>query len=600
MLHILLLLMATWYVDGLNGSDANAGTSPATAFKTLAKAAAEAASGDQVNICATGAYPQSATVTLAAGNVVWIGANASGTVDGTRAAITTTAAIDLFDCNGRGQLRFENLNLTSTSATPGACFRSSTGIVASFDLRTCLLDGFSYGVIGNLTNSRYQFQNLLIYESEIRNCGYAIDNAANTSFEGCYLHGNTAAAFRGGTAGSSASVEAARSIFFGNAHAVLGQTAISVRLRSCTLVGQTGDAILQGNFAWSLIIQNTLIETTSGYAINAAVAPTQQLCFGNAYRANSGGNFNGVSAGLGDIALTEEPCNNPAGGDFGLNNTAGGGAACRAAGSPGAFPGGTTIGYPDIGAVQHQDAAGALPPPAPTLTVADHGDGTGATATLAGGDAGASNAVYVAPLPSSGNAAYTQAATIAGNGTANLGLAKGSYLAYAVASENALYAPPSNTVSFRVTNADETSIRAAVFNRLASDPAVQAIAGNPARIYPIKMAQEHQRPGIVYRRVLRPEGHAHYLKGSAGHAMAMFRLDCLADKYSDADTLAEAVRQSLDGFGPGTIAGVDVRSVAIHDECDDFDDPLDGGDSGVYVITLLYSIQYSESIPAPT
>jgi hypothetical protein len=49
----------------------------------------------------------------------------------------------------------------------------------------------------------------------------------------------------------------------------------------------------------------------------------------------------------------------PGSGDFSLNNTAGGGAAARAAGTPGVMPRGTTTGYRDIGVAQHQDAGGS-------------------------------------------------------------------------------------------------------------------------------------------------------------------------------------------------------------------------------------------------
>lgn len=49
---------------------------------------------------------------------------------------------------------------------------------------------------------------------------------------------------------------------------------------------------------------------------------------------------------------------NAAAGDFSLNNNAGGGALARNAGIPGAFPNGTTIGFEDIGAVQHEDSGG--------------------------------------------------------------------------------------------------------------------------------------------------------------------------------------------------------------------------------------------------
>jgi hypothetical protein len=55
----------------------------------------------------------------------------------------------------------------------------------------------------------------------------------------------------------------------------------------------------------------------------------------------------------GYLHLTVDPCTNAAGGDFSLNNTTGGGADCR--GLALTFPGGTTISYPDIGAIQHAD-----------------------------------------------------------------------------------------------------------------------------------------------------------------------------------------------------------------------------------------------------
>ncbi len=63
----------------------------------------------------------------------------------------------------------------------------------------------------------------------------------------------------------------------------------------------------------------------------------------------------------GFVTLTVNPFQNAAGGDFSLNNTTGGGAACRAAGLPGAFPGVSTTGRQDIGAVQHADAAARQP-----------------------------------------------------------------------------------------------------------------------------------------------------------------------------------------------------------------------------------------------
>jgi hypothetical protein len=79
------------------------------------------------------------------------------------------------------------------------------------------------------------------------------------------------------------------------------------------------------------------------------------------------------------IALTADPFVNAASRDFSLNNTAGGGALCRAAGMLGAFFGGTTTGYRDIGAVQHADPTAAVDPIAHVVSASAAGSGSSAT-----------------------------------------------------------------------------------------------------------------------------------------------------------------------------------------------------------------------------
>jgi len=65
----------------------------------------------------------------------------------------------------------------------------------------------------------------------------------------------------------------------------------------------------------------------------------------------------GHGSNVGKISLTADPFTNAAGGDFSLNNTAGGGAALRAAGWPSSLPGISTSNYLDVGAVQHASTA---------------------------------------------------------------------------------------------------------------------------------------------------------------------------------------------------------------------------------------------------
>lgn len=95
--------------------------------------------------------------------------------------------------------------------------------------------------------------------------------------------------------------------------------------------------------------------------------------------------------------------------------------------------------------------SGGTPPAAPTLTVADNGDGTGAVATVAG-DAGVTNRVYISPqIGTPGQLAFTLTGSRAGDGTIALALSDGAYFAQCVSYSGSLNSPPSKPYGFRVT-----------------------------------------------------------------------------------------------------------------------------------------------------
>jgi uncharacterized protein DUF3168 len=242
-------------------------------------------------------------------------------------------------------------------------------------------------------------------------------------------------------------------------------------------------------------------------------------------------------------------------------------------------------------------------PPMPTLTITDHGDGTGATATISGSTAGSTNTVDVVGLASNGSLNWTNGGSRAGDGTVALALADGHYLAVAVSTLSALDSAPSNAYEFSVTGgATQPSIRAALYAYLSAQPGITALVGSsPPRICPVKLPQKVARPALIYRKV--KGGHAHNVSpGSAGRAMARFRLDCLADDYQDCDLLAEAVRQAMDVALNKTAAGVAILSTSLADDADEEDDffePIDGSDGGVFGVTLHYDVVYLESVASP-
>jgi hypothetical protein len=82
---------------------------------------------------------------------------------------------------------------------------------------------------------------------------------------------------------------------------------------------------------------------------------TGALLYNNAFYNNGTAPTVGFNAGIGTVTLSANPYTS-IGSDFSLNSTAGGGAACKGAGWPGALNFGGT-GHADIGPLQ---ASGAV------------------------------------------------------------------------------------------------------------------------------------------------------------------------------------------------------------------------------------------------
>lgn len=105
-------------------------------------------------------------------------------------------------------------------------------------------------------------------------------------------------------------------------------------------------------------ILNTIISQNAGWGINSTttVASGQIYENYNFFYSNTSGARTGLSAGANDVTGTGDPFTAGGSNNYALNNTAGAGAAARAAGFPGALLVGGT-GHIDIGALQHGDPA---------------------------------------------------------------------------------------------------------------------------------------------------------------------------------------------------------------------------------------------------
>lgn len=290
-------------------------------------------------------------------------ATAAGTV--LRPIIKLSGSSLSVSVNNNGWL-VENIDVDCDSQT------SSTGIffngVANCAAINCRVSNFrSYGfrttgttyfsyceATGGLSGAAY---------------GIASSNGTSTSIRNCYIHDNVCSGVFLGTGGNSV----AASIIESNS----GASSDGIYCGSGTLITDNTiynngrDGILDDSATgiWRHWKRN-IISNNGRYGINSNLAvPASYDCDGNAYYSNTSGNRNncdstannsaaGAYTNTLDVILSGSPFVDGPNGNFALNNTSGAGAACRAAGFPGTFPGGLTTSYLDMGASQHQDAGG--------------------------------------------------------------------------------------------------------------------------------------------------------------------------------------------------------------------------------------------------
>lgn len=307
---------------------------------------------------ATGTYNFSATLTTIAltNNGYIIGYNTTHGDYGTAPTLNMTASsIALWTIGSAALLMLANLNLTTSATTKSVAITNTSG-TTNLCLSGLSMSGFTIGVGAEGGISGTTPSSLAISGCAIQNCtsmGVAFGSAM-TSFENCYFSGNVGADLSSSQIDANATID--RCLFIsGSAQGILfaGGNG-SVRVLSCTFNGKTScvqftDATL--NF-FLIARSNIFYGNAVGINLSGQTKTYPQAVFSsnNAYGANSTADRVNANAGAGDIALTANPF--VGGTNFALNSTTGGGAACKGLGYPGVFPGGTTSGNLDIGAVQ--------------------------------------------------------------------------------------------------------------------------------------------------------------------------------------------------------------------------------------------------------
>ena len=92
----------------------------------------------------------------------------------------------------------------------------------------------------------------------------------------------------------------------------------------------------------------------------------------------------------------------------------------------------------------------------------------------------------------------------------------------------------------------------------------------------------------------RPYGHN--LAGADGTSVATVEITGMAQTEASAVAIAEAVRNSCDGF-IGTQSGVAIMTCLLQDEANAQTPPPDGSDNWIYQITLEYRVKHWVTLP---
>jgi hypothetical protein len=282
---------------------------------------------------------------------------------GTKPLITTaTNGIHLIDVGGNNVETFDNISFSHTAATRGFGI-VATGNSSTLWVKNSVMDGFTYPINGENATWFNFSGGVFVIRTEIKNSTtQGIFNQGNIFVRECTIHNNAGGGIH--ATGTNTLIEIYGSILAANqygANFTAGNP--SFRVVNCSVVANTSHGIYLSagsSNGGAVLFENNIVYGNGGLGMdntNGAFSALQ-LNSNNAWGSNASGDVSGWTKASSDVALTADPCTSSASGDYSLNSTTGGGAACKAAGFPGVFPGGTTTGNLDIGAVQSAGGGG--------------------------------------------------------------------------------------------------------------------------------------------------------------------------------------------------------------------------------------------------
>jgi len=277
--------------------------------------------------------------------------------DGSKATWTTaTNSINLIDCSSMVNATFKNIIFSNTAATKGTgatagnCFIPVTANGAAVLFANCVFDGFTVAINLDWQNVANTMLNAQFDTCEFKNMvSHCIVTTSSVGIGGCYFHNNGGDGLRCGIPASNAFAlsgpsTVAFSVFYANGGngitnastaGPVGQVQSMLVLINNAFTGNTGAGVVApSNNTGSTMAWNNIFYGNGTYGYESVSSGAPPLCIprGNAFGSNGTADRLNFPVGPSDVTLTANPFTNSSGGDFSLNSTTGGGAACKAAG----------------------------------------------------------------------------------------------------------------------------------------------------------------------------------------------------------------------------------------------------------------------------
>lgn len=288
----------------------------------------------------------------------WVGYNSLRHINSTDTTWPTinanaNSSITLFTV-AASYMRVRNLCVdgdknNTTSVTGFSCTSQNYCRIDYVKAQNCEVNGINVGG-GNCSYYRYL--------SATGCSGTAgINASASCTLDSCEAYANSTS----GIVCSANSISFINCISSGNTGKGFDDTSVGGSYQNCTAYGNTSNGFNTGTSIGAILYRNCIAEANGAAGWGSSAVRGLVTLINCAGYNNTGGHYS--NSNITDVRgfinnTTGSFFTNAASGDFSLNSTAGQGTLARAAGFPGLMPRGTTTGYLDIGAVQHQDSGG--------------------------------------------------------------------------------------------------------------------------------------------------------------------------------------------------------------------------------------------------